>query len=75
MSFKSRNFVKISISEEFSKFIAFLTSGSPYLKKILVLISSPIVEGTVGILLLNLDLILSALFFKKLLFGLYYKQN
>ena len=33
MSFKSRNLVKISISEEFSKFKAFFTSGSLNLKK------------------------------------------
>jgi hypothetical protein len=50
LSFKSRNLVKISISEEFSKFKAFFTSGSLNLKKIFVLISSSIVEGIVGFL-------------------------
>ena len=75
MSFNSRNLVKISISEDFSKFIAFFTSGSLNLKKMFDLISSPIVDGIVGFLFSKLILMASSFFFKKLLFGLNFKQN
>ena len=75
MSFKSRNLVKISISEEFSKFKAFLTSGSLNLKKIFVLISYSMVEGIVGFLLFRVSSTSFFFFFKKLLFGLNFKQN
>ena len=75
MSFNSRNLVKISISEEFSKFIAFFTSGLLNLKKIFVLISSSIVEGIVGFLFFRVNSTIFFFFFKKSLFGLNLKQN
>ena len=75
MSFKSLNLVKISISGEFSKFIAFFMSGSLTLKKIFPLISSAIVDGIVGFLFFKLSLISFFFFFKKSLFGLNFKQN
>ena len=67
MSFKSRNLVKISISEEFSKFIAFFTSGSLNLKKIFVLISSSIVEGIVGFLFFRVNSTVFSFFLKSII--------